>query len=85
MNANFATYIEVKGHVEMIQNVTDSWKMLIDILYIYTFCDLPIIAANRRLLRICIDLTFSRTSKNFGNSVSVNPMYIIMVLSEDPI
>ena len=63
--------------------------MLIDISYlvifIYTFRHLPIIAGNRVAHRICIDLTFSRTNKKVGDSVSVNPIYIIMVLSRDPI
>ena len=43
------------------------------------------IAGNRVAQRIWTDLTYSRTYKKDGDSVSVNAMYIIMVLSKDPI
>ena len=46
---------------------------------------LPIIAGNRVAHSICTDLTFTRTNRKVGDSVSVKPMYIIIVLSKDPI
>ena len=88
MNANFAAKVEVKSHVEMIKNVTDTWKMTFDIFCSHTTLHIghiPMIAGNRVAHRICTDLTYSRTYKDVGESVSVNAMYIIMVLSKEPI
>ena len=53
--------------------------------YCVHFVHIPISAGKRVEHRICMDLTFSRMNKNVGDSISVTPMQMIIVLTNDPI
>ena len=87
---NFDLWLVTNKNKSTLANTgsEDTWQNPNEIflwLILRSIFHLPISAGKRVEHRICIDLTFSRMNKNVGDSVSVTPIYIIIVLSNDPI